>query len=309
MSDLTTIVVNWNTADLLDDCLASIAAATPEGLANEVILVDNGSRDDSVARVRGGWPEVRVIANDENVGFCRANNQAIRASDSPYLLLVNTDARLAPGSIATLLGHLERDERAAVVGPRLVYGDGAFQRWTAGRLPTVASLGVFLLGLDRIAPGSLGRGSLYLARDRDRAFRPEWVSSAVMAVRRAALDEVGLLDESIFVYMDDVDLCARAVAAGWHVWYAPETTATHFMGASSKRVTGRPNPEAIRALNRWHARRHGPAAGRLVQALEFAGFGGRAAIHGLAGALGRPGSRDAARAHLSNLRLVKETTA
>lgn len=305
MSDLTTIVVNWNTVGLLDECFASIVEATPEGLTNEIVLVDNGSADGSVEHVRRHWPTVRVIANTENVGFCRANNQAIRASDSPYLLLVNTDARLEPGGIAALLRYFEDDPRAAVVGPRLVYGDGSFQRWTAGRLPDLGSMATYLAGLDT-AGGRGARRGLYLGADTRDPFRPEWVSSAVMALRRAAIDDVGPLDDRIFVYMDDVDLCARALAGGWTVWYAADTTATHFMGSSSKRATGKASPEALRALNRWYVRRHGRGAGVLLRAVEVAGFGARAALHGGRALLGHEGSRSRMSAHTAHLRLALE---
>ena len=304
MSELTTIVVNWNTVGLLDDCLASIDAATPAGTSNHVIVVDNGSTVGSVEHLARRWPDVQVIANRENVGFCRANNQAIRASSASLLLLVNTDARLHPGGIAALQRYFDTDPRAAVVGPRLVYGDGAFQRWTAGRLPRLASMAVFLLGFDRLRP--LRRRGLYLGGDVDEPFRPEWVSSAVMALRRQALDEVGLLDERIFVYMDDVDLCSRMTDAGWHVWYASDVTATHFMGSSSKRATGRASPEALRALNRWYVRRHGAAAGGVLRAVEAVGFAARAVLHGLAALVGRPSSRAQLAVHTTNLRLALE---
>src|SRR5215470_2620508 len=119
--DLTTIVVNWNTVDLLDDCLRSVHDATPAELLNQVVVVDNGSEDGSVEHLRRAWPRVGVIANDENLGFCRANNQALRATASPYVLLLNTDARLHPGGVRALLGYLVCDPRAAAVGHRLVY--------------------------------------------------------------------------------------------------------------------------------------------------------------------------------------------
>lgn len=304
MSDLVTIVVNWNTVDLLDDCLASIVLATPPGLVNEVVVVDNGSTDGSLGHLAAHWPEVRVIANDENVGFCRANNQAIRATESEWVLLVNTDARLSPDGIAALLGHGAAHPRTGVVGPRLIYGDGSFQRWTAGRLPSLASVGAYLLGLDRLPP--FRRAGLYLAGDVAEPFRPEWVSSAVMAVRREALEQVGLLDERIFVYMDDVDLCARVGARGWQVVYAADTTAVHFMGSSTRRVTGRVSPEAVRALNRWYVRRHGHGAGVALRAVEAVGFAARAAAHAVAASLGRQGSRPQVSAHTAHLKLALE---
>ena len=303
-ADVTTVVVNWNTVGLLDECLASIQAATPPAVRNEVVVVDNGSTDGSVEHLRRYWPGVRLIVNPDNQGFCRANNAAIAATEAPILLLVNTDARLQPGNVETLLRYFRDDPRAAVVGPRLTYADGAFQRWTAGRLPGLRSLAAFLLGLDRMGPWR--RAGHYLGEDTGQPFQPEWVSSAVMAVRRSALDQVGRLDEDIFVYMDDVDLCARVRAAGWHVWYAAETTAIHFMGASSTRVTGQASPEALRALNRWYVRRHGAVRGRALRALEVVGFGARVLLHSVAALRRHPDARARRNAHARHLRLALE---
>ncbi|SDS74662.1 hypothetical protein SAMN04489717_3727 [Actinopolymorpha singaporensis] len=308
--DLTTVVVNWNTRDLLDDCLRSVYEATPHGLTNHVVVVDNGSTDGSAEHLRSHWPQVDLVANDENVGFCRANNQALRITESPYVLLINTDARLEPGGIDGMLGYLRDDPTCAVVGPRLVYGDGTFQRWTAGQPFTLRTLANYLLGLERLLPGRPGAAGIYLGRDTDRAFQPGWVSSAVMMLRRSAIEQIGLLDERIFVYMDDVDLCQRARDAGWNVWYAADVTATHFMGASSRRAPGRASPEALRALNRWFVRRHGHAAGVVLRGLEVAGFGGRALAYvGLAVVTRSPGRSSALsqmRVHATRLRLALE---
>lgn len=304
---LTTIVVNWNTVGLLDECLASIVDNTPSHVVNEVIVVDNASSDDSVAHLRQRWPSVRLIANTDNVGFCRANNQAIRASSGDFLLLVNTDARLRPGGMEMLLGYLERDERAAVVGPRLVYGDGSFQRWTAGRALTLGSATKYFLCIDRLARRHPGAAGLYLATDTDLPFQPGWVSSAVMALRRTAMDQIGALDDEIFLYMDDVDLCQRVRDVGWHVWYAADTTATHLMGASTRRVTGKASPEALRALNRWYVRRHGRRSGLALRAVEIVGFGARAAAYGGRAVVRRsPEARRQMHAHLTHLRLALE---
>ena len=310
-ADVATVIVNWNTADLLDGCLTSIAEHTPAGLVNDVVVVDNASEDGSVELVRRRWPAVRVIANDENVGFCRANNQALRVTDAPVVLLINSDARLTPGCLEAMLGHLARDPRAAVVGPRLVYGDGSFQRWTAGRSLDLRSCANHYLGLDRWSDRLPSLASIYLAHDTAESFRPGWVSSAVMLLRRDALDEIGLLDERIFVYMDDVDLCQRATDAGWHVWYAADATAVHLMGATTRRVTGKASPEAVRALNRWYRRRHGPGATRALRAVEAVGFGARALAYGTRSLLpggDRAAARRQAAAHATHLRLSLERT-
>jgi hypothetical protein len=306
---LSVVIVNWNTVDLLDGCLQSVVDNVPPDGRVEIVVVDNASVDGSVDHLGSVWPSVRVIANDENVGFCRANNQAIRLTVAPYVLLVNTDARLTNGCVDTLLGYLERDSKAAVVGPRLVYADGSFQRWTAGRALSLRSCATYLLGLDRLVPRHRVFWGMYLPYDTPVACTTGWVTSAVMLLRRAALDEIGLLDESIFVYMDDVDLCQRATDAGWTVWYAPETTAVHFMGASTKRAAGSASPEALRALNRWFDRRYGRHSARLLQGLEVAGFGTRAALC-MVRALLRDDAdtRRRARAHWALTKLSLEAT-
>lgn len=304
---LTTVVVNWNTVGLLDDCLRSIVAATPDGLGNRIVVVDNASTDGSVEHLRSHWPDVGLLVNEVNEGFCRANNRALRETSSPFVLLVNTDARLAPGSIAAMLRYFAQDDRAAVVGPRLMYADHSFQRWTAGQAFGLRTAATYLLSVDRLLP--VRAGGIYLARDTADPFRPAWVSSAVMALRREAVEQVGFLDDRIFVYMDDVDLCDRLTAAGWHVWYAADTTAVHFMGGSTTRgpADASTSPEALRALNRWFARRHGPRAAAALQALEVLGFGGRAAAYGLVAAVRRSGTaRSRMRAHLAHARLALE---
>jgi len=312
MTDLTTVIVNWNTKNLLDDCIASVRSEVPEGFAHQLVVVDNHSHDGSAAWIRDRHPDVTLIESPENAGFCRANNLALRATDSEFVLLINTDARLTPGSFRAMLGHLERDPNAAIVGPRLEYGDGSFQRWTAGAPIGLRSMAAYLFGLDRL-PGRLpGCEGIYVGHDTATSFRPGWVSSAVMLIRREGLDDFGLLDDTIFVYMDDVDLCHRARAAGWNVWYAADATAVHLMGASTKRVTGKASPEALRALNRWFARIHGDGRGRVLRALEVVGFGGRAAPNlGAAVGFRRDADRSAearaqADAHFVHLKLALE---
>ena len=308
-ADVAVVIVNWNTVDLLDVCLQSIEAHGGGGADRrlDIVVVDNASSDGSAEMVRERWPSVRLIANDENVGFCRANNQAIRVTDAPAVLLINSDGRLTEGCLDTMLDYLDRDPRAAIVGPRLEYGDGAFQRWTAGQELSLRSCANHFLSLDTLADRYPSMAGIYLRHDTDVPFRPGWVSSAVMLVRREAFDDIGLLDERIFVYMDDVDLCQRAVDAGWHVWYAGDATAVHFMGASTKRTTGKASPEALRALNRWFVRRRGPGAGRALRVIEAAGFGARLAAHGGRSVLRRdPAGRRQAAAHLTHLKLSLE---
>lgn len=299
--DVCAIVVNWDTADLLDACLTSLQAHGADHLAG-VIVVDNGSEDGSADLVRRAWPDVELIANDDNLGYTRANNQAIVRSRHEHLLLINADAMLQPGCLPVLRARMDADPRAAVVGPRLVYADGSWQRWTAGKAPSLRSAMSYFLLLDRLE--RFAGDSVYLARDVTAPFRPDWVSSACMLVRRDALDGVGLLDERYFCYMDDVDLCQRVRDAGWTVWYEPDAVATHLMGQATVRRTGAASPAALRNFNDYFTRRHGTAAGATLRAVEVAGFTARAAAYTVASAFrSDPASRSQARAHLRNARV------
>jgi GT2 family glycosyltransferase len=292
---VSAVIVNWNTSDLLEDCLRSLRDHGPAGM--EVVVVDNGSTDGSVAMLEQRWPAVHVIVNEENRGYQAANNQGMRAAHGDVLLLVNADATLTPGCLDALLARLAADPRAAAVGPRLVYGDGSFQRWTAGQLPSLRAAASYFFFGDRLFP----RSGLWLGRDLDTAFEPGWVSSACMVVRRAALEQIGLMDERFFAYMDDVDLCARARAAGWTVWYEPAATSVHLMGQGTKRQTGAASPLALQSYVRWFGMQRGRLSLALFRALAFTGFGLRAVLYGAA-SLGRPHRREAARAHWLNAR-------
>ena len=302
-ADVVAVVVNWNTADLLQACLESLAADAPHGVVREVVVVDNGSEDGSADLVRRRWPDVHLIANDANEGYTKANNRALRARPGEYFLLINADAQLRPGCLATMLARMHADPAAAVVGPRLVYGDGAWQRWTAGRAPGLASVLAFYLFLEKVS-GGWRRRSLFLADDVATAFQPDWVSSACMLVRGAALDEIGLMDETYFCYMDDVDLCQRARDAGWHVWYEPAGEAVHLMGQSTKRQTGKASPAAIRNFNHYVASQHGRAVGAAVRSAEFLGFATRAGLYSTMSLVRGASYRQQARAHFQNLRVT-----
>lgn len=274
--DVSVVIVSWNTADLLDACLASVHDLVPPGTSTEVIVVDNGSTDGSPGLVADRWPGVHLIANPDNRGYQAANNQGMRAASGSVLLLINADAMLQRGCLAGLLRRLATDERCAIVGPRLVYGDGSFQRWTAGRLPTLASVASSFLFVDRLLP----RSGVWIGRDLRRPAVVGWVSSACMAVRRSALEDIGLMDERFFAYMDDVDLCARAADAGWRVRYEPEAVATHLMGQSTKRQTGRSSPLAVSTFLRYVELHRGRRVAACTRAVAAVGFALRAVVHG-----------------------------
>ncbi len=300
---ISSVVVNWNTVDLLDRCLTALSEHAATGWDSEVIVVDNASTDGSADLVRRTWPRATLIENATNLGYQRANNQALEVATGSLVLLVNADAIVGQGALDAMVRRLQRSERVGAVGPRLVYGDGSWQRWTAGRAPDLASTASFYLFGERLRR-SWAERSVFMAADVETAFRPDWVSSACMLVRREALDSAGHLDERYFCYMDDVDLCQRLRDQGWEIWYEPAAEVVHLMGQSTKRSTGGSSPAAIKNYNDYVTRQHGRLAGAAARLVEAAGFSARAATYGaLAVTRGQGAYARAARQHLRNARV------
>lgn len=302
--DVSVVVVNWNTRDLLAACLRSIRRHAPAGCRLEVLVVDNGSTDGSAALVRSAWPDVQLLANTSNRGFAAANNQALAVSQGRQVLFLNSDAELTAGCLEALLERMGADPRIGAVGPRLVYGDGRWQRWTAGREPTLWTALTYFWFLERLAPMSPIFGGLYSSVDSRAAHPVDWISGAALLCRREALATVGGMDETLF-YMEDVDLCRRLREGGWSVWYCPQGQAVHLMGESTRRQTGSVSPAALRSFHRYFRRRHGRAAGVAVRAIAALGFGVRAGIYRAVARLrpDEPRLSEQARAHWAYCRL------
>ncbi len=246
MPDLSIIVVSWNIQALLTDLLAMLpAAAAP--LAWEAIVVDNASNDGTVATVRRDFPAINVVANDRNVGFAAANNQGIRLAQARFVLLLNGDTRVPPGSLAALVRWMEAQPEVGACAPRLLTPAGTPQPYAFGGSPTL--------------PYLMRRGLLRLLLDRplhDWGTRQTqevgWVSGACLLARREALAEVGGLDEAMFMYFEDVDLCLRLRQAGWRVVYHPAIAITHLGGQSLAQnpAARRAYQESLRTLYRKH---------------------------------------------------------
>ncbi len=260
---LTVVVVSYNTAALLERCLAAILAhpAGPaDGSAMELIVVDNASRDGSAALVRERFPQAILIANERNVGFGAACNQAIRVARGRYVALVNPDAEVQGESLAGLVRFLERHPRAAVAGGRLRYADGTFQH-SSFRFPSLIQIALDFFPLYwRLAESRLN-GRYPRAWD-ERAHQIDHPLGAFMAVRRAAIDEVGLLDEGYFMYVEEVDWCYRFKRAGWEVWHCPDALAIHHGGQSTRQQAAAMFLELQRSRLRFY-RKYYPAWFRL----------------------------------------------
>jgi N-acetylglucosaminyl-diphospho-decaprenol L-rhamnosyltransferase len=265
MARLHVVIVNYNTADLLRRCLRhSLASATDHNVA--ITVVDNGSADDSLAMVRAEFPSVTAIRSERNLGFAGGNNLALRAilaalpPDADlaheYAVLINTDLFLAPDSLDILAGFMEAHPAAGVVGPRVEKPDGTLDLACRRSFPTPANAFFKLFGLSRRFPGSARFAGYNLTHlDPGQLTEVDSVMGACMMVRLAAITGergAGLLDESFFMYGEDLDWAYRIKAAGYRARYLPRIVVTHHKGESSRRAFTKANAAFYRAMLLFH---------------------------------------------------------
>jgi len=229
--DVSIIIVNWNTRELLSQCLQSIyASRTTKEI--EVWVVDNGSTDGSVEMVRENFPQVEITVNEKNVGFAHANNQAIKRSSGDTVMLLNPDTVVDRDAIENLLHFLEVHSDAGVVGPRLLNPDRSLQE-SAYPEPTLFREFWRMFHLDRFnsyAEYPMEKWS------HAQAMQVDVLMGACMLIRRKIFDQVGLMDEDFFIYSEEVDLCTRIRDYGWRLFWYPEAAVVHYGGQSTQQV-------------------------------------------------------------------------
>jgi N-acetylglucosaminyl-diphospho-decaprenol L-rhamnosyltransferase len=273
--DLSVIIVNYNTGDYLRKCIGSALDRAGDATV-EVVVIDNASHDDSAQRAAVEHPPLRLIQNADNRGFAAAVNQGIRATSSPFLFLLNPDAEISSGTLAGLL-KLARDRPAVgAIGVLVRDPDGNIYP-SARKVPTISeAIGHAFLHPFR-PDNRFSRAYTMAEWDRSSEREVEWVSGSSMLLRRAALDEVGLLDERYFLYAEDVDICTRLRRGGWRVLFSPELQIIHVGGVS----TGR-SPWAIRqhskSIYRYYAKHEAGGWRRVLLPLAWAALRARATI-------------------------------
>lgn len=232
---LSVIIVNYNVRAYLEQCLRTVFEAL-KGIEGDVFVVDNLSTDGSVEMVREKFPQVRLIANRENVGFSRANNQAIRESDAEYVVLLNPDTVVEEEVFRKVIAFLDAHPKAGGLGVKMIDGTGRFLPESKRGLPTPAVAFYKIIGLTRLFPRSRVFGRYHLGHLPESEAAPiEILSGACMFLRKRTLDEVGLLDESFFMYGEDIDLSYRITLGGYQNWYLPEARIIHYKGESTKK--------------------------------------------------------------------------
>lgn len=232
---LSIIIVNYNVAHFLEQALHSVYKAL-NNIEAEVFVVDNNSVDQSLEMLAAKFPQVRVIANKENVGFARANNQAIRESTGEYVLLLNPDTLVEEDTFDKCLAFMDATPDAGGLGVKMVNGQGEFLPESKRGIPFPAVAFYKLFGLSKLFPNSQKFGSYHLTYlDNDEIHSVEVLSGAFMLMRKKALDEVGLLDEDYFMYGEDIDLSYRILKGGYKNYYFPKTRIIHYKGESTKK--------------------------------------------------------------------------
>lgn len=235
MLDLSIIIVNWNTCDLLAQCLEAVAR-TGGDLDMEIIVVDNASTDGSQEMIRQQFPDVGLITNMENLGFAKANNQAIRRSRGRYILLLNSDAFVCENTVERMVAFMDAHPEAGMAGCKLLYADGRLQR-SCSAFPTLFTEFCVATGLDKLFPKSPLFGKYLMTHwDFDDVREVDAIMGAFMFVRAAAIEKVGLMDERYFMYSEEVDWCYRFKEKGWKLYFYPDAEAVHLWGGSAGQV-------------------------------------------------------------------------
>ena len=232
---LSVVIVNYNVKHFLEQVLHSVRKAA-QGLSVEVFVVDNNSVDGSVEVVQQKFPEVTLIANKENLGFSAANNQAIRLSKGEYVLLLNPDTIVEEDTFKKVIDFMDTHPDAGAMGVKMIDGKGKFLPESKRGLPTPQVAFYKVFGLSKLFPKSKLFGKYHLGYlDKEETHEVDVLSGAFMLLRKKVLDEIGLLDETFFMYGEDIDLSYRVTQAGYKNYYYPGSTIIHYKGESTKR--------------------------------------------------------------------------
>ena len=270
---LSVVVVTYNVRHLLAACLRSVLASKAP-FPFEVCVVDTGT-DGSAALVRGDFPEVQVIEAPHNPGFAGANNLGLRRSRGRYCLLLNPDTEVPPDALADTVAALEEDPAIGILGPKLVRADGSLDLACRRSFPTPRNALYHFLRLPRLFPRQPLFGEYNLtSRDPDEAYDVDAVTGAYMLMRRETLEQIGLLDETFWMYGEDLDLCWRSRARGWRTRYHPAVEVLHLKGQSSKGRSLRCTYEFFRAMHLFYQKHYAVGGSRPKDALVTAGIVG-----------------------------------
>jgi N-acetylglucosaminyl-diphospho-decaprenol L-rhamnosyltransferase len=257
--DLEIVIVSFNCADFLRACLSSLPAACGE-VNWRCWVVDNASTDQSPEAALEALPDLQLIRNTSNVGFARANNQALSRADARYLLLLNPDTEPEPNSFSTLIQFMDATPQAGAGGPMLLNSDGSIQQ-NGRRFPTLIRELLTVTGLRRIRPRLYETALEYGRNDFQSPAEVDYLMGACLLVRSEAARQVGYLDESYFMFYEEVEWCRRLKNAGWSIWYRPEARVVHHWMGSVRLAPKRMTRAFYRSQVTYFRQTGGPVAG------------------------------------------------
>ncbi len=235
---LSVAIVNWNANDLLEKCIRSIEKHPPT-IDYEIIVVDNASEEFKNREFERRFPSVKLIANEENAGYARGNNQAIEASTGDYILLLNPDTEVTEDALDQLLQFMESHENAAAVGPKLVCMTGELDR-SVRSFPAPGPIAWEFLGLSRLFPRSEVLGAYRMTCFKyDKTARVDQPMGSCLMISRRAIDRVGLMDEQFPIFFNEVDWLYRAKQMGYEAYFTPNATVIHHGAASTRQLARR----------------------------------------------------------------------
>lgn len=254
--DLSIILVSWNTRKLLAQCLDAIPGSV-KNLAVETIVVDNASQDGSAEMVRHDYPQVRLIASEQNLGFASGNNLALPTCRGRHILLLNTDTIPQPGALAEMVTYMDAQPQVGITGAHLLNSDGSFQ-FSVADFITVAGESLQLLGLATRLYGPQFPSHKPVASLEPQA--GDWVLGACLMIRRETFEQIGPLDEGYFMYTEETDWCYRAKQAGWQVVYLPTAYVVHLGGQSAANQPTAKRNQLYASKVRFFRKHYGPMA-------------------------------------------------
>jgi N-acetylglucosaminyl-diphospho-decaprenol L-rhamnosyltransferase len=273
---LDIVIVSYECRDHLRDCLTSLRKHTLRVPAR-VFVVDNGSTDGTIEMVRRDFPEIELHASEENLGFSKANNLAIRRGEGRYVLALNPDTRVIDSQLDALIELMEERPEIGICGCRLELEDGSFDHAARRAFPTPLGAFAHFTGIGRHERAS-ARLAQYRAPDVESG-PVDAVNGAFMLMRRSALDDAGLFDDGYWLYMEDLDLCYRFKDAGWVTWYEPSVTVVHVKaGTSGKNRKPRQNYAFHYGMFRFYRKHYAARHSHVMNAAVYAGIAGKLAI-------------------------------
>ena len=243
---LSICIVTLKTRDYLRKCLESIFANPYYG-PMEIIVIDNHSQDGTIELLHENFPSVILIENDHNAGYTFPNNQGLRRAKGDYLMLLNPDTLVLPGSLDGLVKFMDINSEIGICGPKVLNPDGSLQQPCRRGEPRPLAVISYFLGLSRLFPKSKVFGGYLLNYlPEDETHRVDGVAGSCLLIRREVINQIGFLDERFFAYQEDADYCFRARQAGWQIYYYPKVSIIHFGGMGGTRA------EPYRSILAWH---------------------------------------------------------